>query len=80
VIARFGADGAALDLAPKEYEFIYLTLSYVLHGVRLADHDFINILGMSRQAAEDLYSQMQGLEASARRRGDHWLPALPVDD
>lgn len=69
---RFGPEGAQLDLAPREYVFVYLALSYVLHGARLADHDFANILGMPRDAAEEMYSQIKVLEAEARARGDHW--------
>lgn len=75
MIARFGKDGVRLDLEPREFAFVDLVLSYVLHGVRLPDHDFLNILGMSRLAAEALYSELQSTEAAARAQGQHWLGA-----
>jgi hypothetical protein len=71
---RFGEDGAILDLKRAEYGFLYLTLSYVLHGIRLSENDFRNVLGMSRAQAEELLSEMDVLEAEARARGDHWNP------
>ena len=76
MIARFGLDGVALDLDPREYAFLHLALSFVLHGVSVAD-EFQVLLGMSREEAENLYSRMQAAEVAARERGDHWLGPRP---
>lgn len=70
--ATFTTAGADLRLDPQEYGFLHLTLSYVLHGLTLPDHDFRNILGMSRDDAERLYERMQSAEKSARAEGQHW--------
>ncbi len=37
---------------------MHLTLSDVLDGVALADHDFVNILGMTRPDAEALRDKL----------------------
>lgn len=66
------AQGARLDLPPSEYGFLYLALSHVLHGQRMTDHDFRNILGLEREAAEALLTELQAAEDEAKRRGDHW--------
>ncbi|MCO7237746.1 MULTISPECIES: hypothetical protein [unclassified Aeromicrobium] len=72
--ARFRRDGVELDLTKDEYIFVYLLLSYGLHGVELEDHDFRNILGMSRVDAERLMQSIRAVEREARARGDHWNP------
>ena len=38
----------------------------------MTDHDFRNILGLEREAAEALLTQLQAAEDEAKRRGDHW--------
>jgi hypothetical protein len=73
-MADFSRDGVELHLGKIEYDFLMLTLSYVLHGVRLADHDFANILGMSRENAEIFLNGLNVAERAARDRGDHWNP------
>ncbi|MBT2499562.1 hypothetical protein J7E25_10675 [Agromyces sp. ISL-38] len=77
VIARFRRDGVELDLDKSEYIFVYLTLSYVMDGVALADHDFRNILGMTREDAEAFRNGLVGAERVARRQGEHWNPNVP---
>lgn len=72
MIAKFRRDGVDLSLDKSEYIFLYLTMSYVLHGVALADHDFRNILGMSREDAEALLAGLVDAEHAARGRGEHW--------
>ena len=79
MIAKFSRDGVDLGLDESEYSFLYLTLSYVLHGVALADHDFANILGMSRKDAEALMDCLVEAERVARARGDHWNPGRPPE-
>lgn len=73
-MARFRSDGVELDLTKDEYIFVYLSLSYALHGARMEDHDFRNILGMSREDAERLMGQIGAAEDEARAKGDHWSP------
>jgi hypothetical protein len=74
VMARFRSDGVELDLDKPEYIFVYLTLSYVLDGVALADHDFRNILGMTREDAEAFLDGLEEAERIARVQGNHWNP------
>lgn len=73
-MARFRSDGVQLDLTKDEYVFIYLSLSHALYGIGMEDHDFRNILGMSRDDAERLMGQIVAAEGDARARGDHWSP------
>ena len=77
MIARFRRDGVEFDLDKSEYVFVYLTLSYVLDGVALADHDFANILGMTRKEAEALRDGLVEAEGIARVHGNHWSPLVP---
>lgn len=77
---RFHRDGVELDLTKSEYIFVYLSLSYVLHGARLEDHDFANILGMSKEDAEILMTRMSEAEDEARARGEHWSPPMKSTD
>lgn len=77
ITARFSHDGVDLSLSRAEYIFVYLSLSYVLNGPRMADHDFVNILGMSRVDAEALMTRIGEAEDRARARGEHWNPGLP---
>lgn len=74
MMARFRSDGVELDLTKEEYIFVYLSLSYALHGAQMEDHDFRNILGMSRDDAERLMGQIGAAEDEARARGEHWSP------
>ncbi|TDO48646.1 hypothetical protein EV643_107276 [Kribbella sp. VKM Ac-2527] len=78
MIARFRRDGVELDLDMREYIFVYLTFSYVLDGVALADHDFANILGMTREDAEALRDNLMEAERLARVQGTHWSPSRPI--
>jgi hypothetical protein len=79
-MARFDRDGAELDLTKSEYIFVYLSLSYVLHGAHLEDHDFANILGMAREDAEMLMTRLGAAEDEARARGEHWNPSMSPAD
>ena len=72
-VRRASTDGAVLHLAPAEYGWIHLVLSYVLHGLPLPEHDFSNILGMSRVHAETMFERMAALESLAREEGSHWV-------
>ncbi|MEV4423546.1 hypothetical protein AB0L40_26795 [Patulibacter sp. NPDC049589] len=80
MIARFSNDGVQIDLGTLEYGFLYLTLSYVLDGVALTDNEFRNILGMSRENAEELMRHLEITEAEARSRGSHWDHGPRSDD
>lgn len=75
--AKFHYEGAELNLTKSEYIFVYLSLSFVLHGAHMEDHDFTNILGMSRQDAERLMAALGVAEDEAKARGKHWNPRLP---
>ena len=77
MIARFRLDGVDVGLDKAEYAFLHLTLSYVLDGVALADHDFANILGMSREDAEAFRDSLAEAERIARAHGTHWNPGIP---
>ena len=77
MIAKFDTTGAFLEMKPLEYGFLYNTLSYVLNGIRIADHDFRNILGMSREDAENLFDIIKAEEDAARSRHEHWLRPMP---
>ena len=79
MIARFRSDGVDLDLTKAEYIFVYLSLSYALHGVLIDDNDFRNILGMSREDAERLMGEIGVAEDEARARGDHWNGPRPLN-
>lgn len=74
MMAKFRSDGVEFDLTKDEYIFVYLALSYALHGAALEDHDFRNILGMSRDDAERFMEEVRGAENEARGQGDHWSP------
>jgi hypothetical protein len=74
MMAVFRSDGVGLELTKDEYGFVYLALSYALHGAAMEDHDFRNILGMSRDDAEKLMETIGAAEDEARARGDHWSP------
>ncbi|MGN8244416.1 hypothetical protein ACTHAM_001319 [Cellulomonas soli] len=72
MMANFRRDGVDIELDKNEYIFICLTLSYVLDGVSLADHDFANILGMGRKAAEAFRDALVEAERAAKAQGNHW--------
>lgn len=78
MIAKFSPNGADVGLDKREYAFLHLTLSYVLDGIKLSDHDFVNILGMSRDKAEAFRDSLVAAESSARARGNHWNPSKPT--
>ncbi len=78
MIARFRRDGVDLELTIAEYDFLYLTLTHVLYGITIADHDFANILGMGRADAEALMDSLMETERIARSREEHWNPHPPV--
>lgn len=71
--AQFNTNGAILDLGIREYEFIFMALSHLLHGIRISDHDFRNILMMERKEAEALLDQLGRGERLARAEGSHWI-------
>ncbi len=75
--ADFSPDGVTLHLSPREWDFLALSLSYLLHGDRLPDHDFRNILGLSGEDAERLYDGLGEVEGRARATGNHWNPRPP---
>jgi hypothetical protein len=76
-MAKFRRDGVELDLTRSEYIFVHLTLSHVLHGIGMKDHDFANILGMPRPEAEALLARIDQAEDAAKAKGEHWNPARP---
>jgi len=72
--AEFSVDGVTLRLSKEEWWFVTSAMSYLLHGQRLADHDFRNILMIDSGHAERLHDQLSALEHEARASGDHWAP------
>lgn len=74
MIAKFGPQGVELALDKREFDFLALTLSYVLDGISIEDHDFANILGMTREQAEAMRDDLMKTERAARARGEHWNP------
>ena len=76
MIAKFGPHGVELTLDKREFDFLALTLSYVLDGISIEDHDFANILGMTREAAEAMRDDLMASEHAARARGEHWNPSV----
>ena len=66
-----------MTLDKREYIFLALTLSYVLDGISIEDHDFTNILGLTRAEAEAWRDELMAAEHAARDRGEHWNPRLP---
>lgn len=79
--AEFDAYGVRLRLSKEEWWFLSSAAGYVLHGERLADHDFRNILMMTPEDAERLYDRLSEDEVAARIAGNHWAPRPgPVSD
>jgi hypothetical protein len=73
--ARFAKDLVALELTPSEYSFVFRCLNDRISSL---DPDEISPrLGLSSELANQLVDGLLDLELSARRRGDHWLPAKP---
>lgn len=70
--AEFNSTGVRLALDKSEYIFLHLALSHLLHGLSIPDHDFINIMGLSREEAEELLESLVSSEREARRSGEHW--------
>jgi len=64
-----------LTLDKREFIFLAMTLSYVLDGISIEDHDFVNILGMTREMAEAMLDDLKAAEGAARARGEHWNPS-----
>ncbi len=79
MIARFGPHGVELTLGKLEFDFLALTLSYVLDGIVLEDHDFAHILGMTREEAEAMRDSLMETERAARARGEYWNPLRPPE-
>jgi hypothetical protein len=79
--AELDADGVTLRLSKEEWWFLSSAAGYVLHGRRMADHDFRNILMMMPDDAEQLFERLSEAEAAARIAGNHWSPrAGPKSD
>jgi hypothetical protein len=78
VNVEFHRDGAVVTLAKEEYIFLCLTLSHVLYGLRIADHDFRNILRLPREVAEEFLARIDAQETAARAGGQHWNPSPPA--
>lgn len=72
--ADFTHDGVTLSLSKEEWWFVTSAMSYVLHGDRLADHDFRNILMMDSADAERLHEDLGEAERWAQASGHHWNP------
>jgi hypothetical protein len=72
--ASFTTDGVTLSLSKEEWWFVTSAMSYVLHGHRLPNHDFRNILMMDPMDAERLHDVLAEAERSARASGSHWAP------
>jgi hypothetical protein len=72
--AEFSPEGVTLRLAKEEWWFVSSAIAYVLHGKRLPDHDFRNILMVEPPDAERLSNELQGAERRARISGNHWSP------
>ena len=71
---EFDPDGVSLRLSKEEWCFLSSAAGYVLHGDRMPDHDFRNILMMMPKDAERLFDQMSDAEVAARIAGNHWAP------
>ncbi len=61
-------------MTKEEWWFAFMAMSYVLHGKRLPDHDFRNILMATPEDAERLHDQLDEVEVAARIAGNHWAP------
>jgi hypothetical protein len=72
--ANFTSDGVTLHLSQEEWCFVTSAMSYVLHGNRMADHDFRNILMMDSADAERLHEYLGEAERRAQASGHHWNP------
>lgn len=71
---EFTSDGVTLRLSKQEWWFVTSAISYVLHGKRLADNDFRNILMMDGDEAERLHDALGDAERRAQATGNHWNP------
>lgn len=72
--AEFDADGVSLRLSKEEWWFFSSAAGFVLHGERMSDHDFRNILMVMPEDAERLVEQLSEAEVAARTAGNHWAP------
>lgn len=71
---EFDEDGVTLRLTKEEWWFATSAMGYVLHGQRLPDHDFRNILMAMPDDAERLHQALSDAELAARMNGNHWAP------
>ncbi|MEZ0579106.1 hypothetical protein [Nocardioides sp. MH1] len=71
---EFDADGVSLRLSKEEWWFVTSAMGYVLHGKRMQDHDFRNILMAAPEDAELLHEHLRAAEVAARIAGSHWAP------
>ncbi|MCW2857586.1 MAG: hypothetical protein JWR52_3201 [Marmoricola sp.] len=72
--ADFTDQGVTLHLSKEEWWFVTSAMSYALHGRRLPDHDFRNVLMMDSVEAERLHNDLTASEGVARSAGNHWNP------
>jgi hypothetical protein len=72
--AEFSEEGVTLALSKEEWWFVTSAMSYVLHGHRLPDHDFRNVLMIDSAEAERLHDELSDAERLARASGHHWSP------
>jgi hypothetical protein len=72
--AEFSTQGVTLRLSKEEWWFVTSSMSYVLYGRRLPDHDFCNTLMMDSADAERLVEELGDAEGRAQAAGSHWNP------
>ena len=72
--ADFTSGGVTLHLSKEEWWFVTSAMSYALHGNRLSDHDFRNVLMIDPADAERLHNELSEAERLARSLGSHWAP------
>jgi hypothetical protein len=72
--ADFTNLGVTLRLSKEEWWFVTSAMAYVLHGDRLNDHDFRNVLMMESADAERLHDDLAESERRAQASGYHWNP------
>lgn len=73
-VAEFDPEGVSLRLSKEEWWFLISAANWVLHGNRMQDHDFRNILMASPDDAERLLDKLSDAEVAARIAGSHWAP------
>jgi len=70
----FSSQGVTLRLSKEEWWFVTSAMAYALHGKRLADNDFRNVMMMDGADAERLHQDLSDAEREARASGNHWSP------